>query len=116
VVTVTSSTTPVLFGAWLSRGAHINAVGACRPSWRELDDETLRRARIYVDSRDAALQESGDIIAAGRIFAELGEVAAGSKAARQSAEEITLFKSLGLAVEDVVTADLVYQRALASAA
>jgi len=116
VVTVTSSARPVLFGAWLSPGVHINAVGACRPSWRELDDVTLRRARIYVDSRDAANQESGDIIAAGRIFAEIGEVVAGSKPVRQSAEEITLFKSLGLAVEDVVTANLVYQKALAAAA
>ncbi len=114
VVTVTSSPTPVLFGAWLSPGVHLNAVGACRPDWRELDDEALRRSRVYVDSREAAMKESGDVIAAGRIFAELGEVAAGAKPARESAEEVTLFKSLGLAVEDVVTANLVYQKALAA--
>jgi alanine dehydrogenase len=112
VVTATTSRTPVLSGQWLSAGVHINAVGACRPDWRELDDETLRRSRVYVDSREAALKESGDVIAAGRMFAELGEVATGFKPGRESAEEITLFKSLGLAVEDVATAGLVYRRAL----
>jgi alanine dehydrogenase len=111
VVTATTSRTPVLRGAWLAPGAHINAVGAARPDWRELDDEVLRRARIYVDSRDAATRESGDVIAAGAFFAELGEVAAGTKPGRQSAEEITLFKSLGLAVEDVATAELLYHKA-----
>jgi ornithine cyclodeaminase/alanine dehydrogenase-like protein (mu-crystallin family) len=112
VVTATTSKTPVLFGGWLSPGVHINAVGAPRPDWRELDDEALRRARVYVDSRDAALKESGDLIAAGQVFGELGEVATGAKPGRESAEEITLFKSLGLAVEDVVTADLVYRKAV----
>jgi alanine dehydrogenase len=111
VVTATTSKTPVHFGEWLSPGTHINAVGAPRPDWRELDDETLRHARIYVDSREAALKESGDVIAAGRIFAEVGEVVTGAKPGRQSAEEITLFKSLGLAVEDVATADLIYRKA-----
>ncbi len=111
VVTATTSKTPVLSGAWLSPGVHINAVGAPRPDWRELDDETLRRARVYVDSREAALKESGDVIAAGRIFAELGEVVTGAKPARESAEEVTLFKSLGLAVEDVATAALIYRKA-----
>jgi alanine dehydrogenase len=111
VVTATTSKTPVLRGEWLSPGTHINAVGAPRPDWRELDDETLRRARIYVDSREAALKESGDIIAAGRIFAEVGEVVNGAKPGRQSPEEVTLFKSLGLAVEDVATAHLIYRKA-----
>jgi alanine dehydrogenase len=113
IVTATTSTTPVLRGEWLSPGAHINAVGAPRPDWRELDDQVLRRARLYVDSREAAEKESGDARAAGEIFAELGEAVAGTRPARQSADEITLFKSLGLAVEDVVSADLVYQKALA---
>lgn len=111
VVTATTSSTPVLNGEWLSQGVHINAVGAPRPDWRELDDRVLRDARIYVDSREAALEESGDVISAGRIFAELGEVVAGVAPARESEEEITLFKSLGLAVEDVATADLIYQKA-----
>jgi ornithine cyclodeaminase/alanine dehydrogenase-like protein (mu-crystallin family) len=112
VVTATTSSTPVLSGRWLSPGAHINALGAPRPDWRELDDEVLRHARIYVDSREAAMKESGDVIAAGEIFAELGEVVSGAKPGRRSAEEVTLFKSLGLAVEDVATAELVYRKAL----
>ena len=112
VVTATTSPTPVLSGGWLSPGAHINAVGAPRPDWRELDDEVLERSRVYVDSREAALKESGDVIAAGEIFAEIGEVVSGARPGRQSDEEITLFKSLGLAVEDVATAELVYHKAL----
>jgi ornithine cyclodeaminase/alanine dehydrogenase-like protein (mu-crystallin family) len=106
IVTATTSKMPVLRGEWLAPGAHINAVGAPRPDWRELDDEVLRRARLYVDSREAARTESGDVRAAGEPVAELGEVAAGTKPGRQSADEITVFKSLGLAVEDVVSADL----------
>jgi alanine dehydrogenase len=112
VVTATTSRIPVLRGEWLSPGVHINALGAPRPDWRELDDAVLRRARVYVDSREAALKESGDVIAAGRIFAEVGEVVAGTKPGRQSAEDVTLFKSLGLAVEDVATAELIYREAL----
>jgi ornithine cyclodeaminase/alanine dehydrogenase-like protein (mu-crystallin family) len=112
VVTATTSSTPVLYGEWLSPGAHINAVGAPRPDWRELDDEVLRHARIYVDSREAAMKESGDVIAAGEIFAEVGEVLSRAKPGRRSSEEVTLFKSLGLAVEDVATAELVYRKAL----
>jgi ornithine cyclodeaminase/alanine dehydrogenase-like protein (mu-crystallin family) len=113
IVVATAAMTPVLMGEWLSPGAHINAVGATRPNWRELDDETLRRARIYVDSREAAVKESGDIIAAGHIFAEIGEVIAGLKNGRESDQEITLFKSVGVAVEDIVAADLVYEKHLA---
>ncbi len=112
VVTATTSSTPVLAGEWLAPGAHVNAVGAPRPDWRELDNEVLRRARVYVDSREAAMKESGDVIAAGKIFAEVGEVVAGTKPGRQSSEEVTLFKSLGLAVEDVATAELIYRKAL----
>ena len=112
VVTATTSPTPVLSGEWLSPGVHINAVGAPRPDWRELDDEVLRRSRVYVDSREAAQKESGDVIAAGEISAEIGEVTAGTKPGRRSAEEVTLFKSLGLAVEDVATAELIYHKAV----
>jgi alanine dehydrogenase len=112
VVTVTTSPRPVLLGEWLSPGAHVNAVGAPRPDWRELDDEVLHRSRVYVDSREAALKESGDVLAAREVFAEIGQVAAGTKPGRRSAEEVTLFKSLGLAVEDVATAELVYRKAL----
>jgi ornithine cyclodeaminase/alanine dehydrogenase-like protein (mu-crystallin family) len=91
IVVATSATTPVLLGEWLAPGAHVNAVGATRPNWRELDDEVLRKAHAYVESREAAMRESGDIIAGGKIFAEIGEVLAGSKKGRQSGEEITLF-------------------------
>jgi thiomorpholine-carboxylate dehydrogenase len=110
IVVATSSQTPVLLGEWLAPGTHVNAVGACRPDWRELDDDLVRRARLYVDSRPAAVRESGDVIAAGQPFAELGEVVAGTRPGRQSPDEVTLFKSVGVAVEDVVSADLVYRR------
>jgi len=112
VVVATTSQTPVLLGEWLSAGTHINAVGAPRPTWRELDDAVLRTARIYVESREAATRESGDIIAAGRVDAEIGEVVTGAKRGRELAGEVTLFKSVGVAIEDVATADLVYRKAL----
>src|SRR2546426_10800527 len=108
----TTSQTPVLLGEWLSAGTHINAVGAPRPTWRELDDAVLRAARIYVESREAAAREAGGVIAAGQVYAEIGEVVTGAKRGRESAGEITLFKSVGVAIEDVVTADLVYRKAL----
>ena len=112
VVVATTSQTPVLLGEWLSAGTHVNAVGAPRPTWRELDDAVLRAARIYVESREAATRESGDVIAAGRVDAEIGEVVTGAKRGRESAGEVTLFKSVGVAIEDVATADLVYRKAL----
>lgn len=111
IVMATAATSPVLLGEWLSPGVHINAVGATRPNWRELDDDVLRSARIYVESREAATKESGDIIAAGKIFAEIGEVVGGLKNGRVSEEEITLFKSVGVAIEDIVAAELVYRNA-----
>jgi ornithine cyclodeaminase/alanine dehydrogenase-like protein (mu-crystallin family) len=114
IVVATSATAPILFGDWVSPGAHINAVGATRPNWRELDDSLLQKARIYVDSREAAGKESGDIIAAGEIVGEIGEVLAGAKPGRTSDDEITLFKSVGVAIEDVAAADLVYRRATGS--
>ncbi len=114
VVVATTSRTPVLSGEWLSPGVHVNAVGAPRPGWRELDDNVLRQAKLYVESREAASRESGDVIAAGSIFAELGEVIGGAKPGRQSAEEITLFKSVGVAVEDIASAELVYREAQAA--
>jgi len=112
IVVATSSITPVLEGKWISEGAHINAVGATRPDWREVDDTTLSRARLFVDSRAASEMESGDVIAAGRIEGEIGEVLGGTREGRRSPDEITLFKSVGLAVEDVVSAELVYSRAV----
>lgn len=109
VVVAVNSQVPVLFGRWLSPGTHVNAIGATRPDWRELDDEVLARARLYVDSRDAATKESGDVIAAREVVAEIGAVVAGVQPGRRDAEEVTLFKSVGVAVEDVATAALVYE-------
>jgi thiomorpholine-carboxylate dehydrogenase len=107
VVTVTSSKTPVLKGSWLKPGCHVNAIGACRPDWRELDDEAMANI-VFVDSREAALKESGDLILSGaKIYAELGEALAGKVPSH--AGEITIFKSLGMAVEDITAAILVYR-------
>lgn len=114
IVVATTSRTPVLLGKWLSPGVHINAVGAVRPDWRELEDDVLRKAKLYVESREAAFHESGDVIAAGTLYAEIGEVINGAKAGRQSAEELTLFKSVGVAVEDLASAELAYRAALAA--
>ena len=107
IVVATSAITPVLRGEWLAPGVHINAVGATRPNWRELDDEVLRRSSIYVESCEPALRESGDVIAAGKEPIEIGEVIAGKQTGRKSADQITLFKSVGVAVEDIATAELV---------
>jgi len=107
VVVAASSTTPILQGRWLSPGTHVNAIGATRPDWRELDDDLVTTARIFVDSREAALRESGDVIAARNEVTEIGAVVAGVDPGRRNAEEITLFKSVGVAVEDVVAASLV---------
>lgn len=109
VVVATSATTPILQGDWLSPGMHVNAVGATRPNWRELDDACVVRAKLFVESRKAASKESGDVMAAGKIFAELGEVIAGKRPGRESASEITLYKSVGVAVEDLAAAQLVYE-------
>jgi ornithine cyclodeaminase/alanine dehydrogenase-like protein (mu-crystallin family) len=107
VVTVTNSKTPVLKGSWLKGGSHVNAIGACRPDWRELDDEAMRNV-VFVDSREGAMKESGDVILSGaKIYAELGEALAGNVPVRTN--ETTIFKSLGMAVEDIAAAMLVYR-------
>jgi ornithine cyclodeaminase/alanine dehydrogenase-like protein (mu-crystallin family) len=108
IVTVTSSKTPVLKGDWLKAGCHVNAIGACRPDWRELDDAAMKRSVVFVDSREGALKESGDVILSGaKVYAELGAALAGKVPSR--ANETTVFKSLGMAVEDIAAAALVYQ-------
>jgi len=107
VVVAASATTPILQGPWLSPGTHVNAIGATRPNWRELDDHLVTTARVFVDSREAALRESGDVIAAKSEVTEIGAVVAGAAAGRRNKEEITLFKSVGVAVEDVAAAALV---------
>lgn len=107
VVVAVSAKTPVLQGRWLSPGTHVNAIGATRPDWRELDDDLVTTARIFVDSREAALRESGDVIAARSEVTEIGAVVAGVDPGRRNPKEITLFKSVGVAVEDVAAAALV---------
>lgn len=110
IVTATSARQPVLKGAWLKPGAHVNAVGSPRPSWRELDDAVMANTLI-VDSRDAVLQESGDVILSkAAIFAEAGEIFAGTKEVPPSTT--TVFKSVGIAIEDIAAAKLVYDAAL----
>ena len=121
IVLATSSRDPVVRGAWVTAGAHICAVGACRPDQREMDAELVSRARVFVDSRAGALAEAGDIVLAiaegafapGRIAGEIGEVAAGRVTGREHGAQVTLFKSLGMAVEDVAAAHLAYERASA---
>src|SRR6516162_7811437 len=109
VVTATNAVEPFLRGAWLKEGAHVNAVGSPRPTWRELDDAAMHNVLI-VDSREAALKEAGDVILSkASIFAEAGELFAGLKVPQRSAT--TVFKSVGLAVEDITTARLVYYAA-----
>jgi thiomorpholine-carboxylate dehydrogenase len=111
VVTATNSKTPVLKGSSLRPGCHVNAVGACRPDWREVDNEVMTNV-VFVDSREAAMKESGDIVLSGaKIYAELGEALAGKVPSR--ANETTVFKSLGMAVEDIAAALLVYESARA---
>ena len=112
VVTCTNSPEPVLRGAWLKTGALVNAVGAVGATRRELDDDAMRGA-VVVDSRDAALQESGDVLLAhATIYAELGELLAGARPLPHS--QVTVFKSLGLAVEDLASAKLVLEKSQAS--
>ncbi len=106
VVTATNALEPILKGAWLKPGAHVNAVGSPRPGWRELDDNAMANPLI-VDSREAVLKESGDVILSNApIYAEIGEIFAGRKKAPVAAT--TVFKSVGLAIEDVAAAKLVY--------
>ena len=118
VVLATSSPTPVVENGWVRPGAHVISVGACRPTQREMDPALTTRARLFVDSRAAALVESGDVVmgmsegrfSAEHIVAELGEVVNGAEG-RRTETEVTIFKSLGMAVEDVTAADLAYRRA-----
>jgi ornithine cyclodeaminase/alanine dehydrogenase-like protein (mu-crystallin family) len=122
VVLATAAREPVLQDAWVGPGTHVISVGACRPGERELDPVLLTRAHLVVDSREAALCESGDVVQGlregrfgpGHVRAELGELLRGRGVGRRSAEDVTVFKSLGLAVEDVCAAHLAYGLARAA--
>ncbi|MGH9315180.1 MAG: ornithine cyclodeaminase family protein [Vicinamibacterales bacterium] len=119
IVLATASPVPVVERGWVADGAHVCAVGACRPDMREMDGALVASARLVVDSRAGALAEAGDIVLAmkeGRfgadhIAGELGDVVAGRLSGRTSPREITIFKSLGMAVEDVAAAELAWRRA-----
>lgn len=119
IALVTASSEPVLRREWVADGAHICAVGSCRPNQREMDTALVKSARLFVDSREGALAEAGDIVIpiaeqafdASHIAAELGEVFGKRAEGRRSDREITVFKSLGMAVEDVAAARLAFERA-----
>lgn len=107
IVTATNARIPILRGVWLKPGAHVNAVGAPRPTWRELDDEVMTHL-LVVDSREAVMKEAGDVILShANIYAEVGELFAGTKPGQAS--ETTVFKSVGIAVEDIAAAKLVFE-------
>ena len=124
VCTVSGAAEPIVRGEWLAPGCHVNAVGSAVPTARELDGEALRRSRLIVDRRESAMHESGDVLLAiaegaigpEHIAGELGEVLIGALPGRTDADQVTLFKSLGLAVEDVATARAVYEAAMATGA
>jgi ornithine cyclodeaminase/alanine dehydrogenase-like protein (mu-crystallin family) len=120
VVTATTAKAPIVKSDWFKLGAHINAVGSHRPDFREIDGATLSRSKVVVDSREAIMAECGDILLALKeksvsesvIHAEIGEVLAGTKPGRSGAGEVTLYKSVGIAIQDVATAQIVYHKAL----
>jgi ornithine cyclodeaminase len=122
ICTTTSARDPILEGAWLLPGAHINAVGACFAATRELDTAAVVRARLIVDRLESARAESGDFLIAraegaigeDHIAGELGDVLLGRIAGRRSDDEVTLFKSLGIAVEDLAAAHYIYTQAIAT--
>ena len=119
VCTVTQAREPILQGDWLREGAHLNAVGACAPFARELDSRAVTRSRVFVDQREAALGGSGDLVLPVRegvfspeqVAGEIGEVLLGRLPGRQSDTEITLFESVGISVEDLAAAALVFRKA-----
>ena len=119
VCTTTAATEPIVEKRWLASGAHVNAVGSCFPTTRELDTETVAHASFFTDRRESCLNEAGDFILAAaegavgpeHIRAELGEVLAGMHPGREHEDELTVFESLGIAVEDLASAELVARRA-----
>lgn len=122
ICTTTAAEQPVLNGSWISPGTHINAVGACVPKCRELDTEAVQRSRLFVDLKESAVNEAGDFliprqegaIQDDHIVGEIGAILLGKLAGRKSDEEITLFKSLGIAAEDLGTADYLYRKAVST--
>ena len=124
VCTLTASKDPVLRGEWLAPGAHVNAVGACFAASRELDTDAVRRARFYTDCRESCLHEAGDFVIPrdqgalpdGHLLGELGEVLLGKVPGRVSPEDITVYESLGVAIEDLAAAHAIHRRAIETGA
>ena len=120
ICTTSAATEPILFGDWISDGAHINAVGACFKTARELDTQAVARSKLFVDRRESTVNEAGDFILAkeegeikdSHILGEVGDILTGNLEGRKTDNEITLFESLGLAVEDIASAEYIYQKAL----
>jgi ornithine cyclodeaminase/alanine dehydrogenase-like protein (mu-crystallin family) len=120
VCTVTASSEPVLNGKWLAPGVHVNLVGSSRFSAREVDDELVSRSRFFVDSKVSALAEAGELkhamdagaVTEAHILGEIGEVLGGSVAGRASEQDVTVYKSLGIAVQDLAAAHVIYERAV----
>lgn len=120
VCTTTAAREPVLRGNWLTPGAHVNAVGACFSTSRELDTEAVRRSRLFTDSRESCVNEAGDFLIAlnegaiddAHLLGELGEVFLGKISGRVSSDDITIFESLGIAIEDLAAANFIHRRAV----
>ena len=118
ICTVTSSSLPVLMGDWLQPGTHINAVGACTPNVRELDTKAVQMSVLFTDSYESLFSEAGDFLIPKKenaidnnhVRAELSELVSGSKKGRTDKDEITIFKSLGIAAEDIFSASHIYNK------
>jgi alanine dehydrogenase len=119
IVTVTNAHDPVVKREWIPQGAHINAIGTHSPASREIDGATMAAARVFVDRRESAINEAGDYVLALKeglitpdsIVGEIGELLIGTKQGRRTSDEITIFKSLGLAVEDLACAQFLFEKA-----
>ncbi len=124
VCTLTAATEPILQGEWLAPGTHVNAVGACTPKTRELDLDAVERSRLYVDCRESALNEAGELLIPlsrgelneDHIVGEIGQLITGSISGRTSDRDVTLYKSLGIALQDLASAHEIYTTALAEGA
>ena len=120
ILTATTSATPIFHGKWIKPGTHISGIGSHSPGTRELDGDTILKSKIICDQTNACLKEAGDlilplnegIIGKDHIYCELGDIISGKKPGRENDQEITLFKSVGLAIQDAATAKLVYETAL----
>jgi ornithine cyclodeaminase/alanine dehydrogenase-like protein (mu-crystallin family) len=118
ICTCTTACEPLFDGKWLRPGTHLNLVGAFQPETREVDDATVKRARVVVDTYDGAMEEAGDLlmpikngsVERSHIVADLHEITSGKKPGRTNPDQITLFKSVGCALEDLVTAQLIYRQ------